>query len=319
MSMAKKMVDIQLVSIESDVANDPIQLETVLIALDTFKKEGNNKSFQIKIWNDGNNSNFVSGLVITEQIKDLPPKRNKDTGVFSSLGLQDNERLAYGNAFLYDKALNVIFYEVNGNGCYLDQFSSMIKEEWNQRQQGQQNQIIDITFASIPKNGGYQQYLSMYYLKEFVLEVACPHAIIQEYQNRNKTLIGAITPDLNRAINNNADVMQIRYATLGKKVNEQGLDATKIRKLVKAGQFILTGNQRANVRELKVVGFERSPEGRSHKTTADLITDLLKGSINLPTVSQHVDLQEVSRQSQIEELYSNMRQIIQSILQSQQI
>lgn len=317
--MAKKMVDIQLVSIESDVANDPIQLETVLIALDTFKKERNNKSFQIKIWNDGNNSNFVSGLVITEQIKDLPPKRNKDTGVFSSLGLQDNERLAYGNAFLYDKALNVIFYEVNGNGCYLDQFSSMIKEEWNQRQQGQQNQIIDITFASIPKNGGYQQYLSMYYLKEFVLEVACPHAIIQEYQNRNKTLIGAITPDLNRAINNNADVMQIRYATLGKKVNEQGLDATKIRKLVKAGQFILTGNQRANVRELKVVGFERSPEGRSHKTTADLITDLLKGSINLPTVSQHVDLQEVSRQSQIEELYSNMRQIIQSILQSQQI
>jgi len=315
--MAKKMVDIQLISIESDVANAPIQLEAVLVALNDFKKEGNNKSYQIKIWNNGNNSNFVSGLVITEQIKDLPPKRNKDTGAFSSLGLQDNERLAYGNAFLYDKDLNVIFYEVNGNGCYLDQFSSMIKEEWNTRQQGQQNQIIDITFASIPKNGGYQQYLSMYYLKEFILEVACPHAIIQEYQNRNKTLLGAISPDLNRAVNNNADVMQIRYATLGKKANEQGLDASRIRKLVKAGQFILTGNQRANVRELKVVGFERSPEGRSHKTTADLITDLLKGSIELPTVSQHVDLQEENRQSQIESLHTNMRQIVQSILQPQ--
>jgi hypothetical protein len=313
--MAKKMVDIQLVSIESDVANAPIQLETVLVALNDFKKEGNNKSYQIRIWNNDNNSNFVSGLVITEQIKDLPPKRNKDTGVFSSLGLQDNERLAYGNAFLYDKDLNVIFYEVNGNGCYLDQFSSMIKEEWNTRQQGQQNQIIDITFASIPKNGGYQQYLSMYYLKEFVLEVACPQAIIQEYQNRNKTLLGAISPDLNRAVNNNADVMQIRYATLGKKANEQGLDASRIRKLVKAGQFILTGNQRANVRELKVVGFEISPEGRSHRTTADLITDLLKGSIELPTVSQHVDLQEDSRRTQIESLHSNMLQIIQTILQ----
>lgn len=317
--MAKKMIDIQLVSIESDVASAPVQLETVLVTLTDFKKDGNNKSFQIKIWNDGQTSNFVSGIVITEQIKDLPPKRNKDTGVFSSLGLQDNERLAYGNAFLYDKELKVIFYEVNGNGCYLDQFSAMLREEWNGRQQGQHNQIIDITFASIPKNGGYQQYLSMYYLKEFVLEVACPQAIIQEYQNRNRTLLGAITPDLNRAINNNADVMQIRYATLGKKANEQGLDASKIRKLVRAGQFILTGNQRANVRELKVVGFERSPEGRSHRTTADLITDLLKGSIELPTVNQHVDLQEVSRQSQIEELHSNMRQNIQTILRPQQV
>lgn len=317
--MAKKMIDIQLLSIESDVANTTVQLESVLVALNNFQKNGANKSYQIKLWNNGQESNFVSGIVITEQIKDLPPKRNRDTGAFSSLGLQDNERLAYGNAFLYDKDLKVIFYEVNGNGCYLDQFSAMIKEEWNSRQQGQQNQIVDITFASIPKNGGYQQYLSMYYLKEFVLEVACPHAIIQEYQNRNRTLIGAITPDLNRAVSNNADVMQIRYATLGKKANNQGLDAGRIRKLVKAGQFILTGNQRANVRELKVVGFERSPEGRSHRTTADLITDLLKGSIELPTVNQHVDLQEASRQSQIEALHSNMRQNIQTILQPQQI
>ena len=60
-------------------------------------------------------------------------------------------------------------------------------------------------------------------------------------------------------------------------------------------------------------------EGRSHRTTADLITDLLKGSIELPTVNQHVDLQEASRQSQIEALHSNMRQIIQTILQPQQI
>lgn len=315
--MAKKVIDIQLVAIESDVANAPVQMETVLVALDNFQKNGPNKSYQIKLWNNGQGSNYVSGIVITEQIKDLPPKRNKDTGVFSSLGLRDNERLAYGNAFLYDKDLKVMFYEVNGNGCYLDQFSAMIKDEWNGRQQGQQNHIIDITFASIPKNGGYQQYLSMYYLKEFIFEVACPHAIIQEYQNSHKTLLGAITPDLKRAVNNNADVMQIRYSTLGKKANEQGLDAGKIRKIVKAGQLILTGNQRANVIELKVVGFERSPEGRSHRTIADLITDLLKGSIELPTVNQHVDLQEAIRQTQIETLHSNMRQNIQSILQPQ--
>lgn len=317
--MAKKNVDIQLVTIESDIANAPVQMEAVLYALDNFKKENNNKSFQVKLWDNGDNSNYVSGIVITEQIKDLPPKRNRDTGIFSSLGLQANERLAYGNSFLYDKDLKVIFYEVNGNGCYLDQFSSLIKEEWNSRQHGQQNQIIDITFASIPKNGGYQQYLSMYYLREFVFEVACPHAIIQEYQNNHSSVFGAIRPELNRAVSNNADVMQIRYATLGKKANAQGLDASKIRKLVKAGQFLLTGNQRANVRELKVVGFEMSPEGRSFRTTADLITDLLRGNIDLPNVDQHEDLQEVSRRTQMESLHSNLRPNIQNILQPQQV
>ena len=268
--MAKKTIDIQLVTLESDVANAPIQMESVLTTLDKFKKESNNKSYQIKLWNNETDRDFVSGIVITEQLKDLPPKRNKDTGEFSSLGLQENERLAFGNAFLYDKTLKVIFYEVNGNGCYLDQFALILKDEWNARQQGQQNQIIDISFASIPLNGGYQQYLSMYYLREFIFEVACPQAIIQEYQNSHSSVFGAIKPDLNRAVNNNADVMQIRYATLGKKANAQGLDASKIRKLVKAGQFLLTGNQRANVRELKIVGFERSPEGKSHRTTADL-------------------------------------------------
>ena len=317
--MAKKTIDIQLVTLESDVANAPIQMESVLTTLDKFKKESNNKSYQIKLWNNETDRDFVSGIVITEQLKDLPPKRNKDTGEFSSLGLQENERLAFGNAFLYDKTLKVIFYEVNGNGCYLDQFALILKDEWNARQQGQQNQIIDISFASIPLNGGYQQYLSMYYLREFIFEVACPQAIIQEYQDSHSSVFGAIKPDLNRAVNNNADVMQIRYATLGKKANAQGLDASKIRKLVKAGQFLLTGNQRANVRELKIVGFERSPEGKSHRTTADLITDLMRGSIELPSVDQHEDLQEGARQSQIESLHSNMRQNIQNILEPPQI
>ena len=83
-SMAKKMIDIQLLSIESDVANTTVQLESVLVALNNFQKNGANKSYQIKLWNNGQESNFVSGIVITEQIKDLPPKRNRDTGAFSS-------------------------------------------------------------------------------------------------------------------------------------------------------------------------------------------------------------------------------------------
>ena len=314
--MAKKAVDIQKVSIESDVAHEPVLLEDVLLELSGYKADFDKKSVEIKLWDRGENSDVVSGIVITEQIKDLPPKRNKDTGEFSSLGLQENERLAFGNAFLYDKSLKVIFYEVNGNGCYLDDFSILIKEEWNRRQDGQNYQIIDIDFIAIAKNGGYDQYKRMYYLKEFTFKVVCPQAVLQEYQDKTKAISTGIKTEIKKAVDNNADIMEIHYATMGKKTNKQGLDANKISKLVKACMFILNGRQRTNVQTLKVVGYETNPEGSKGAKTADLIADLLKGSINLPTVVQQRNLQEDSRKTQIESLHNSSLAMLRNILGS---
>lgn len=312
--MAKKVVDIQKVCIESDVAHEPITLDSILLELDGLKKNFDKKSVEIKIWDRGDNSDILSGIVITEQIKDLPPKRNIETGLFSSLGLQENERLAFGNAFLYDKKLCVIFYEVNGNGYYLDDFSILLKDEWNKRQNGQSYQIIDIDFIAIPRNGGYDQYKRMYYLKEFTFKVVCPQAVMLEYQDNTKAISTGIKTEIKKAVDNNADIMEIHYATLGKKANRQGLDQGKIRKLIKACMFILNGRQRDNVKTLKVVGFESNPERSKGTKTADLIADLLKGSIDLPTVVQQSDLQENSRKVQIEKLHSEHIACLKSIL-----
>lgn len=316
--MAKKVVDIQKVSIESDVAHEPITLDSILLKLGGFKKDYDKKSVELKIWDRGDNSDIVSGIVITEQIKDLPPKRNIKTGIFSSLGLQEYERLAFGNAFLYDKKLSVIFYEVNGNGCYLDDFSILIKEEWNNRQNGQSYQIIDIDFIAIPRNGGYDQYKRMYYLKEFTFKVVCPQAVMLEYQDSTKAISTAIKTEIKKAVDNNADVMEIHYATLGKKANKQGLDQGKIRKLIKACMFILNGKQRDNVKTLKIVGFESNPEGSKGTKTADLIADLIKGSIDLPTVVQQSDLQEKSRKEQIERLHGESLVVLKSVINSEE-
>lgn len=312
--MAKKLVDIQKVSIESDVAHAPVTLDSILLELSGYKKVFDKKSVEVKIWERGDNSDIVSGIVITEQIKDLPPKRNIETGEFSSLGLQENERLAYGNAFLYDKNLRVLFYEVNSNGCYLDDFSILIKDEWNRRQNGQSYQIIDIDFIAIPRNGGYDQYKRMYYLKEFTFKVVCPLEVMQEYQDNTKAIATGIKTEIKKAVDNNADIMEIHYATLGKKNNKQGLDANKIGKLIKACMFILNGRQRANVKTLKVVGYEANPEGSKGTKTADLIADLIRGSIDLPTVVQQRDLQEDSRKGQIERLHTNSLSLLRNVL-----
>lgn len=314
--MTKKNIDIQMTEVVSDVANQPILLENVLNNLGGYKKILERKNYEIKILDDGNNGDFVVGLVITEQLKDLPPKRNKETGDFSSLGLQDNEILAFGNIFLYDKNLKVIFYEVNGNGCYLDTFLDLIKEEWNNRQHGQANQIVEINLASIPQNGGLAQFRRMTYLKEFQFEITCPNAVLQECQDRGSSITSAINQDLRKAVNNNADIVSISYTTFGKTVNRQGLDSSKIRKLIKAGTFLLGSAQRPNVKTLKVVGYEPNPNGngRTVKRTADLIADLLKGTINLPTVVQQSDLQEQSRRAEIVALHTELLPRLRSLL-----
>lgn len=314
--MTNKNVDIQMTEVVSDVANQPVLLENVLNDLSGYKKILVRKNYEIKILDDGNNGDFVVGLVITEQLKDLPPKRNKVTGDFSSLGLQDNEILAFGNIFLYDKNLKVIFYEVNGNGCYLDTFLDIIKEEWNNRQHGQANQIMEINLASIPQNGGLAQYRRMTYLKEFQFEITCPNAVLQECKDRGNSITSAINQDLRKAVNSNADIVSINYTTFGKTVNRQGLDASKIGKLIKAGTFLLGSEQRSNVKTLKVVGYEPNPNGngRTVRRTADLIADLLKGTINLPTVVQQSDLQEQSRKTEIEALHTELLPRLRSLL-----
>lgn len=314
--MTKKNIDIQMVVVVSDVANQPVLFENVLNNLSGYRRVLERKNYEIRILDNGNEGDSVVGLVITEQLKDLPPKRNKDTGNFASLGLQDNEILAFGNIFLYDKNLKVIFYEVNGNGCYLDTFLDLVKEEWNNRQHAQANQIVEINLASIPQNGGLAQYRRMTYLKEFQLEITCPNAVLQECQDRGSSITSALRPDLRNAVKGNADIVKINYSTFGKTVNQQGLDESRIRKLIKASSFILRSNQRSNVKTLKVVGYEPNPNGNGRvvRRTADLIADLLKGTINLPTVVQQSDLQEQARKREIEVLHNDLLTRLHSLL-----
>ena len=66
------------------------------------------KEYIVKIYGSGNLDNCQEGIIVTGQNKDIPPKRNDQTGEFSALPVDiTHEKLSYGNAFLYDKKMNV--------------------------------------------------------------------------------------------------------------------------------------------------------------------------------------------------------------------
>ena len=88
--------------------------------------------------------------------------------------------------FLYDGNLNVLLYEVNRNGCFLNN----IIEIYN-------NETIDdedkysLEFLAVVRKAEYERFLNMYYIKEFELDIAEPRAVLRNsrYRRWNRSCI----------------------------------------------------------------------------------------------------------------------------------
>ena len=66
-----------------------------------------------------------------------------------------HEKLSYGNAFLYDKKMNVLFYERNKNGCFIDTLAKFIMQLWNQNELEHEDIKIELDFIAILRKGEY--------------------------------------------------------------------------------------------------------------------------------------------------------------------
>lgn len=149
------------------------------------------KEYIVKIYGSGNLENCQEGIIITGQNKDIPPKRNNQTGEFSALSVDiAHEKLSFGNGFLYDKRLNVLFYERNKNGCFIDTLAKFIMQLWNQDEREHEDIKIELDFIAILRKGEYARALRMGYYKEFIAEFTNPKEILEEMADDNSSLYG---------------------------------------------------------------------------------------------------------------------------------
>lgn len=103
-----------------DSPESEMTFEDILIFMNGRKCYDEFKEYELKLI-DTKLNNCIVGIIITGQNKNLPAKRDRATGEFYPLNLNpDKETLSFGNIFLYDKNLNILLYEVNINGCYID-------------------------------------------------------------------------------------------------------------------------------------------------------------------------------------------------------
>ena len=109
--MATKSKRIEVVSPNIKCYGENVSFKQLLETVNSVKFQMEFKDHEIKLMNS-ELPNCSVGIVITGQNKDLPPKRNNQTGEFHQLNLDvHTEKLSFGNIFLYDDSINILFYE----------------------------------------------------------------------------------------------------------------------------------------------------------------------------------------------------------------
>lgn len=284
-----------------DSPESEMTFEDILIFMNGRKCYDEFKEYELKLI-DIKLNNCIVGIIITGQNKNLPAKRDRATGEFHPLNLDpDKETLSFGNIFLYDKSLNILLYEVNINGCYIDKFVSCIYQEW--QKDGDDDIKFDLSFPVLSRKGEYERLLNMTYYKEFFVELTCPQEILEEYKDDNSSILSIVKRHLKDGIQNNTDSIIIRYSTFGKKENKEGLARRPLLKVVDSVRYLFNGNQKKNVKALKIKGYLQDPDEKCTMKPVNLVTDTFNIFIKLTVKLLLTDIQQSERQQEIEKLY----------------
>ena len=267
------------------------------------------KEYIVKIYGSGNLDNCQEGIIVTGQNKDIPPKRNDQTGEFSALPVDITlEKLSYGNAFLYDKKMNVLFYERNKNGCFIDTLAKFFTQLWNQDEVVHEDIKIELDFIAILRKGEYERAIKLGYYKEFIAEFTNPKAILEEMADDNSSLYGISKRCATEAVKAKSDRFEIKMSTFGKQVNKDGLSLRTIKDHLKSVRSLLRGRMKSNVEKVRIKGYSSDPVDSSSIQTIDLVADVFKPYFRLTSNSLNCDLQEVERRQELRQVYQNIRQ-----------
>lgn len=295
----KKSKRVEVISPKIKCLGEIVTFEQILSIVCGKKFQNEFKDHEIKLIST-KLPNCTVGIVMTGQNKDLPPKRNNQTGEFSQLDLDINkEKLSFGNIFLYDSRINAFFYELNVNGCYLNKLAEKIQEYWNNHYDDK----IESSFIAVSRKGEYQRLMRMKYYKEFYVELTNPTEILQDYKDNTSSLFSMAKSYISKGMKNNSDVFVLKFATFGKRVNKLGLSYKAILELAKSFGCLLIGEQRKNVKKLQVKGYFTDPNEPQTLQPINLVSDIFNVHIKLTTQTLHSNLQEMERKEEIEKLY----------------
>lgn len=306
--MANKKRDVDVLSVNFKYAEGETQTVQFVEILNYM----NGKEFRMdeKLFNfsllDCQISNCMMAIIVTTQDSDIPPKRNKRTGVYSQVQINTTEEgFAYANILFYDVRRNILLYEVNKNGCFPNQLRDFIYHHWNA---DENNVRFDLSFPHVIRANEYQRMLQMNYYKKISIELYAPTELMNCFEENSDSLYNNfIKHQINMGAQSNANTITIEQVALQKRINPMGLSRSMVQGLVDAVKLnIADSGHRYNVQQLRIEGYTYDSEDPNKCKPIDILADSFNEYFKIPDIQVHSDVQQSDRIIGITDLYNKL-------------
>jgi hypothetical protein len=306
MAYKRRNVDVLSVNFRySDGENRSVQFSDIMQYMNNREFRINEKIFNFNLLNC-QVSDCMMAIIVTTQDSDIPPKRNKSTGVYTQVQINPTEEgFAYANILFYDVRRNILLYEVNKNGCFPNQLKEFIYHHWNAEED---NVRFDISFPTVIRANEYQRMLQMDYYKKISIELYSPTELINCFEESSDSIYNNIIKhQINMGVQSNANTITIEQVALQKKVNPMGLSHSMVRGLVDAVKLnIAERGHRFNVQQLRIEGYTSDSEDPNRCKPIDILADSFNEYFKIPDIQIHTDVQQADRIAGITDLYNRL-------------
>ncbi|MDP3493822.1 MAG: hypothetical protein Q8R82_11960 [Hyphomonadaceae bacterium] len=298
MASTKKKLEVYTVTFITEEGSD-LTFEKVLLSktIENFVAFINKKDVSVSILEKGD---IIVGIVETSRRDNVPPKKHKKAKKISKLGLTDDEGLAYGNVFLYEKERKILFYEVNKFGSYINHFLNCLiqccgeDEKWEER--------FNVEVRPILQPEEYTRMMKMNYYKSLEVKFSNPNALIKEFEHKNNAL--AKTVELTQQLG--TETFNGKFEVRSKKQGGSGLSSVTIRDIVDKAQALLSSKSgQENLQKLVVYGYAVDEDDLAERLEPiDLLADRYIKYFTLNEPRENIDLLQPQRRKKIKEVYA---------------
>lgn len=261
-----------------------------------LKVKGKLISFQIL----ENSDDFIVGLVETNRSDNIPPLKRRKEKKIEQMDLPEGDGLAFGNVFYFDIKRNVILYEVNKNGCILAHFIVFIYRKLKAIRRN-----YSINFHPVLTCEQNEKLQKMSTKTKIELEISHPKKLAANQVKKRSTMFYLF----NKGAALDSTTLKLTFSA--RAIHGEALKSNESTETIKEILEQVELDQ-VEMEHLKIYGYVDDSEDNKLQVI-DLVTERLKGIIELREPRLASNLLEFQRKSEIKSLFGKLESELISI------
>lgn len=263
------------------------------------------KSKHIELSHVSDEGNFITGLFVATQSKDIPPVHTPGVEEdYSAVSLEDGQGFAYPNVFLYLKATRVLLWEVNRMGLV----ESGIQFYFNAISEQYANGSFNVLIAPIMNLEATLRLNRLIEMDSIEMQIAEPTQYLRDMVAEN----GAIS-DINNLVNKTNATKSISIKLTADKNQINKLNLRSVIDLAANFLNIPHGAHGRTKNKLVIIG-KSGDEENLIEETINFVADRVSGIFKIEKRIISHDLQIVERKEGIRTVEVNLRQSIRQLI-----